>query len=101
MIAPDLHPALSDLIAGDCLFFETYEDRKLFARLVMDGYARCYCKWGGQEWVTITEKGREEYEALSQDAPTMPALRRTLSPGVSRTARLLPGDAADTAHRRR
>ena len=64
MIPADLHPSLAKLAHGDCLFFASYAERTLFARLVMAGLARCYVIRGGDEYVSMTEMGREMCQAM-------------------------------------
>lgn len=45
--------ALTLLSHGDRLFFASYADRCVYARLVMTGDARCYVREDRTEWVRL------------------------------------------------
>lgn len=55
--------ALTLLSHGDRLFFASYADRCIYARLVMAGDARCYVREDRSEWVRLAT---EEERAMSQ-----------------------------------
>lgn len=57
------HDALTLLSQRDQRFFDDFAKRCVYARLVMQGLARCYVVMGGEEYIRLAT---DEEQALSR-----------------------------------